>query len=238
MRSRRRSSVKSIRVALGQFGGLMGRGLIEILREDKSLRLLGRDLDHTALECVLAEQKPEIAILDETSVTEPLLLTRLLEAQPEIGLVVMAHLPSRAYAARLLAAGATCVSKDASAADIRATVHLAAEGHYMLTLPVDPQDGHGTRGETVRLTPRQAEVAQYMCWGQSYPTIAHRLGISQETVRAHAEQVLRKLGVPRKSDLIGLQIPGQRGTDAGWAVTRTIKSLPPRVSPQDPPLRE
>jgi DNA-binding NarL/FixJ family response regulator len=209
VRSSARASAESIRVVLGQFGALVDRGLLEILREDESLRLVGRDMDAIALECALVEQKPEIAILDERSMTEPLLIARLLAAQPEIGLVVMAHLPSRTYAARLLAAGATCLSKDASAADIRATVHLAAEGHHMLTLTTAPQNGYRAQGEADCLTPRQAEVLRYMRLGQAYPTIAHTLGISVETVRTHAEQVRRKLGVTRKSELIGIN-PSQR----------------------------
>ncbi|MGA2163235.1 MAG: LuxR C-terminal-related transcriptional regulator [Solirubrobacteraceae bacterium] len=197
---------KLITIALGQLGTLVGRGLIDVLREDESLRLIGRDLDRAALERVLAEQNPDVAILDEGSVTEPSLLPELLAAQPEIGLVVMAHLPGRVYAGRLLAAGATCLSKDASAADIRATVRHAAEGRrHMITLAVDPRDGCGAVGETARLTPRQAEVLQYMCLGQAYPTIAYALGISVETVRTHSLHVRRKLGVARKSELIGLQ---------------------------------
>ena len=196
-----------ITIALGQFGTLVGRGLIDVLQEDKNLRLIGTDLDRAALECALVERKPDIAILDEASVTEPALLWELLAAQPEIGLIVMAHLPSRAYAGRLLAAGATCLSKDASAADIRATVRHAAEGrHHMITLAVDLQDGCGTLSETVRLTPRQAEVLQYMCLGAAYPTIAYALGISVETVRTHSLQVRRKLGVAHKSEFIGLQV--------------------------------
>lgn len=231
VRSSVRASTKDIRVVLGQFGGLVGRGLREVLQDDESLRLIGRDLDRAALECALAEQKPEIAILDEASVTDPSLM-KLLAAQPEIGLVVLAHLPSRAYAARLLAAGATCLSKDASAADICATVHLAAEGHHMLTFAVDPQDRRGTRGETIRLTPRQAEVSQYMRLGMSYPTIAHTLGISVETVRTHAREVLSKLGVTHKSELVGLQAASAEPSSC------SLISLPPRVSPQDPPDRE
>ncbi len=198
---------KRITIALGQFGTLVGRGLIDVLQEDKSLRLIGTDLDRAALECALAEWKPDIAILDEASVTEPSLLPELLAAQPEIGLVVMAHLPSRAYAGRLLAAGATCLSKDAPAAGIRATVRHAAEGrHHMITLAIDLQDGCGTSRETAHLTPRQAEVLRYMCLGQAYPTIAYALGISVETVRTHSLHVRRKLGVARKSELIGLQV--------------------------------
>lgn len=198
------NDAKRITIALGQFGALVGRGLVEILREDERLRLIGRDLDGAALEYILAEQKPEIAILDETSATEPSLLTRLLVTQPEIGLIVMAHHPSRGYAAQLLAAGATCLSKDASATDIHATVHLAAEGHHMLKLSAEPHGKHRTRGDTARLTPRQAEILRYIRLDQSYPTIAHTLGISVETVRTHARQVRRKLGA-RKSDLVGLQ---------------------------------
>jgi DNA-binding NarL/FixJ family response regulator len=203
------SDVKRITIALGQFGALIGRGLVEVLQEDESLSLIGSDLDSAALERALAQQKPDIAILDEARVTEPSLLARLLGAQPEIGLVVMAHLPSRAYAARLLAAGATCLSKEASDAEIRATIHHAAEGcHHMFTLAVDP-GSFRTWDEPCSLTPRQAEVLRYMRLGQAYPTIALALGISVETVRTHAVQVRRKLGVARKSELVGLHGPVQ-----------------------------
>jgi two-component system response regulator DevR len=209
------NGTKRTTIALGQFGALVGRGLVEILREDERLRLIGKNLDDAALEYALAEHKPDIAILDEARVTEPSLLTRLLGAQPEIGLVVMAHLPSRAYAAKLLAAGAACLSKEASAVDIRATIHLVSEGHQMFTFAVGLQGERCFRGEAARLTPRQVEISRYMCMGQSYPTIAHTLGISVETVRTHARQVRRKLGVTRKSELVGLQSPNPRSANPG-----------------------
>jgi two-component system, NarL family, response regulator YdfI len=208
-----RASSKVIRVVLGQFGALVGRGLIEILREDESFNLIGRDLDCSAIECTLVEQKPEIVILDEGSIPEPSLLSKLLVARPEIGLVVVVHLPTRAYAARLLAAGATCLSKDASPEEIRATVHLAAGGHHMPTFDVDHRSGPIKWGEVACLTPRQTEVLRYMRLGQTYPTIACTLGIDVETVRTHAEQVRRKLGVARKSELVGLHVPGVPAED-------------------------
>jgi DNA-binding NarL/FixJ family response regulator len=199
------ASPRNVCVALGQFGALVGRGLIDVLRDDDRLRLVAKDLDQPALESVLSEQKPEIAIIDEASATEPSLLGGLLAVQPGLGLIVLAHLPSRGYAAKMLAAGATCLSKDAPAEDILATVHLAAEGHYMLKLSTELHGRLRSRGEAARLTPRQAEVLRYIRLGQSYPTIAHTLGINVETVRTHAGQVRRKLGA-RKSDLVGLQV--------------------------------
>ncbi len=197
-------STNNVRVVLGRFGAVVGRGLVDILREDIGLQLIARDLDDKALEAVLAGRRPEIAIIDEASATEPSLVTGLLAAQPEIGLIVLAHLPSRGYAAQMLAAGAICLSKDASAEDILATIRLAAEGHHMLKLSAEPRGRRRSRGERVGLTPRQVEVLRYMRLGHSYPMIAHTLGISVETVRTHAGQIRRKLGA-HKSDLIGLQ---------------------------------
>jgi DNA-binding NarL/FixJ family response regulator len=161
------NDTRRITIALGQFSTLVGRGLIDVLREDKSLRLIGRNLDRAALGRALAERKPDIAILDEASVTEPFLLPELLAARPEIRLIVMAHLPSRAYAGRLLAAGATCLSKDACAADIRATVRHAAEGrHHMITLAVALQD----KCSTWTRQPASRLVKQRYCgicaWGR------------------------------------------------------------------------
>lgn len=205
------NDAKHATIILGQFGALIGRGLVEILQEDKHLSVLGTDLDGVALERAVTKQTPDIAILDETRMTDPSLLARLLGARPGIGLVVMAHLPSRAYAGRLLAAGATCLSKEASAADICATIHHAAEGrHHLLTPVVDPP-GLRAWGEKGGLTPRQVEVLQYMRLGQGYPAIAHALGISVETVRVHARQVRRKFGVRHKSELIGLHGSGIGG---------------------------
>ncbi len=222
----------SINVVLGQFGGLVGRGLSEILREDVRLRLLGSGLDYHALERTLVEHKPDVAIVDEACVTEISSLRGLVAAKPDVGLVVVVHRPSRAYAARLLTAGATCLPKDSSGEHIRATVRLAAEGHRMLTFAANLKGGV-VWNDDCRLTPRQAEVLRYMSLGYAYSTIAHRLGISVETVRTHAKQVLSKLGVRRKSELIGLQ-----GAASVEPSSCSLISLPPLASPQDPPYGE
>lgn len=62
------------------------------------------------------------------------------------------------------------------------------------------------RGQRVSLTPRQGQVLDLM--RQQLPTreIAHRLGISEVTVRRHASAVMHKLDAPDRSaavDLLG-----------------------------------
>ena len=98
---------KYIAVALGRFDALLGRGLRQILSEDPRLQIVDTDLDNAALERIVAQQAPLVALLDEESVAKPPVLARLRASQPTIEIVVLAHRPARACGMRLLAAGAS-----------------------------------------------------------------------------------------------------------------------------------
>ena len=54
-----------VTVVLGRFDALVGRGLTQILNEDRDLRIIGTDLDDAALEHTVARQAPQVAILDD-----------------------------------------------------------------------------------------------------------------------------------------------------------------------------
>ncbi len=184
-----------ITVVLGQFDALVGRGLLQILQEDKGFRVVGDNLDGAALERMVTRWAPEVVVLDEASVAGPSILKRVRAVRPTIGIVVLAHCPTRPYRARVFTAGATCLSKDACAGDILATVRLVAEGKH----PV----------EVAALTAREVEVLECLRAGQSRAEIAHTLQIGVETVRTHTARIRHKLGARNKRELIGLPIHGQ-----------------------------
>ena len=202
-----------ITVVLGCFGALLGRGLAQILREDEGLRIVGIDLDSVALEHVVARQAPRVAVLDEPPVAptlaKPSLPERLRSTNPETGVVVLAHRPPLAYGMRLLAAGASCMSKDASAADIRAAIRIAADSRRVYA----SDDGHmverSSPGSAVTLTPRETEVLEYLSRAQSHAEFAYALQVGVETVRTHSAHIRRKLGVSNNRELIGLRIPAR-----------------------------
>lgn len=194
-----------VTVVLGRFGALVGRGLAQVLREDKRFRIIGIDLDVAALEHAVGRQAPRVVVLDEPLVAtaKPSLPERLRSANPEIGVVVLAHRPPLAYGMRMLAAGASCISKDAQPADILAAVRIAADGVRVYA----SDDGHVVErrypDKDASLTPREEEVLEYLSKGRSHGEIAHALGLSVETIRTHSAHIRNKLGVRRNRDLIG-----------------------------------
>jgi DNA-binding NarL/FixJ family response regulator len=200
--------VGHITVVFGHFDALVSRGLTQILREDRDLQIIGTDLDNATLAHVIAQRAPRVAILDETNVGPPS-VERLRTAHPTLGIVVLADHPTRAYGMRLLAAGASCLSKDAPVADILTVVHTAAEGRRVF-MPVEGcVVGGSYPADAASLTPREVEVLEYLSKGQSHAEIALALQLSVETIRTHAARIRGKLGVRSKRELIGLAVPAQ-----------------------------
>ncbi|HEY2537100.1 MAG TPA: response regulator transcription factor [Solirubrobacteraceae bacterium] len=204
---------------LGRFSALVGCGLAQIVREDRGLRIVGLDLDSAALEHAVARRAPEVAIVDEppAALAKPSLLEHLRKSNPETGVVVLAHRPPLAYGMRLLSVGASCVSKDASAADILAAVRVAADGRRVYA----SDDGHLVERSSpdlaARLTPRETEVFEYLSRARSHAEIAHALQLGVETVRTHSAHIRRKLGVRNNRELIGLPRPMPRSADTADA---------------------
>jgi len=91
------------------------------------------------------------------------------------------------------ALSAALVSADSFGLGGAVLVRLQEEG---LTLPsaTDLMDRY-------ELTPRQAEIALLLAKGASNREVARRLYISPHTVRTHAEQIFRKLGIHSRKAL-------------------------------------
>jgi len=196
-----------VTVAVGRFGSVIDRGLREILGAAEGLRLLGAGLDHDALESAVARRGAQVVILDEDSAASSSLPRRLCDTRADVGLVVLAHRPTRAYATRAVAFGVTvCLSTDASAEEIVRSVHLAADGRQVLVSMSERPSRVAQAAGTSALTRRERQVLNMLGKGQRNAEIAHALQISVETARMHAKHVYRKLGVSSRGELLGVEV--------------------------------
>lgn len=64
------------------------------------------------------------------------------------------------------------------------------------TGPTQPKNQFNQRGQP--LTPRQAEVMDYICLGMNNKEIARAMGITQKGVEAHVQDIYYKIGTGRR----------------------------------------
>jgi DNA-binding NarL/FixJ family response regulator len=195
-----------VNVVVGQLGCVIDRGLGQILGGARDLRVVGVGLDHAALERAVARGKAQVVVLDEDSVATPVVPRRLRGARASVGLVVLAHRPTRVRVTRMLADGVNvCLSTDASAPEVVQAVRLAADGRCMFV----SVSAHLPRASPERgirsLTRREREVLELLGAGHKNAEIARVLQISGETARTHTQHVYRKLGVSSRGELLRIE---------------------------------
>ncbi len=149
-------------------------------------------------------------MLNFGSLASPASVFQLHQACPDTRLVVLANRPTAAECNQMLSFGATaCLSKETQGRDVVNAIHLASRGMHVL-----PRSAAGGRGGdsigldgSDLLTPREADVLELLQEGSTNAQIAQSLSIGLETVRTHARNIYRKLGISSRRDLARIARP-------------------------------
>jgi DNA-binding NarL/FixJ family response regulator len=194
-------------VALARFEDLIARGLTALIEDDPNLEIVAADLDADRLRMTLQAQRPDVALLNYGSLTTPFEVHALHTEHPHTRLVVLASRPTPAEASQMLTFGATaCLSKETQARDVLNAIHLASRGLQVLpraaasggdVLPF----GRSGRPGPEPLTAREIQVLALLQDGRSHAQSALQLQVGVETVRTHARNIYRKLGVRTRREL-------------------------------------
>ena len=194
-------------VVAGQFEDLTAFGLRRLLDEDESVELVAGDVALEDLEAVLDEHDGAVVLLNFGSLPSATVVYGIHRAHPDSHVVVLANRPTTAEATQMLSFGAAaCIPKETQARDIITAIHLASRGMNMLPRTKDVADNLGPPGPDL-LTPREAEVLDLLQQGRTNAEIAARLSIGVETVRTHAGNIYRKLGISSRRELARLSRP-------------------------------
>jgi DNA-binding NarL/FixJ family response regulator len=191
-------------VVAGEFEDLTAFGLRRLLEEDESVEMVAGDVSLEDLETVLDEHDGAVVLLNFGSLPSATVIYNLHRAHPASHVVVLANRPTTAEATQMLSFGAAaCIPKEIQARDIITAIHLASRGMNMLPRTKDVANNVGPPGPDL-LTPREAEVLELLQNGQTNAEIAARLSIGVETVRTHAGNIYRKLGISSRRELARL----------------------------------
>jgi len=198
-------------VVTSQFEDLVALGLAQLIAEDENLEILAEGVGLDSMEVAIVDHSPAVVVLNFGSLSSPAQVFQLHQAHPKARLVVLANRPSAAECNQMLSFGATaCLSKETEGRDVVNAIHLASRGMHVL-----PRSAAGGRGGADTfgldgsdlLTPREADVLELLQEGSTNAQIAQSLSIGLETVRTHARNIYRKLGISSRRDLARITRP-------------------------------
>lgn len=193
-----------IRVLVAGSSPLTRAGLEGIVQSNTALELTGSVPSGSVAE-VVEERTPDVVLLEVPAFDERwahavgglglpvVLLTDLHEDGVLLDAVVRLH--PRAV-----------LAPDASQTEIVAAIVAAAAGLYVLQRPAldlltsDSRPVIDSLDEP--LSPRELEVLSTLAEGLSNKLIAHRLGISEHTVKFHVASVMAKLHADSRTDAV------------------------------------
>jgi DNA-binding NarL/FixJ family response regulator len=190
-----------VAVVVARFDDLLAGGLRELIENDPNLAIVARDVEQTRIPLVLRARRPDVAILDVGALIKFAEVRELCRRYPATRLVLLANDPSIEECSQLLAFGASaCLGKDTQSRDILNAIHLASRGLRVIPqTPSRPDRVPIAAGHL--LTRREAEVLPLLQQGRSNAEIALALHVSVETIRTHAGNIYRKLGVSSRREL-------------------------------------
>ncbi len=190
-------------VAVGALSPAVSRALSACLTE-AGIATLDASVDAETLAALLERVRPDVAILGERIGYTA--LGRLRASAPQMGILLLAPVPTELLGGLVTEAGISCVNLRVSERELIAALRVTARGEHVFLATPEPRRGERLLARA--LTPREGEVLALMELGCSHDEIAYRLTISAETAKAHAKRIYRKLGVHSKAELHAALLPG------------------------------
>jgi len=192
--------------------------LRRMLAGEPDLELVGEASDAARGHEQARELKPDVVLMDiNTPGMSSLEAAQLIARDtPDTRLVLLTSGEDEGYLLECLEAGAAgYLPKNSPAARLLAAVREVYHGRKYVSPQVLGKliedfraRGRGRRGlgRGSTLTPREREVVKMIAEGQSVKQIAAQLGRSVKTIEAHKFNLMRKLDIHSKADLIAYAI--------------------------------
>ncbi len=189
-------------------------GVRMLLESDPQLEIVGEGENGAEAVRLVRDLKPDIVLMDVTMPEmDGVEATRAIKAlpQPPAVLALSIH-EGTDYFFRMLRAGASgYVPKRAAPEELLRAIHAVAQGNVFLEPSVAKEivsdylarveDGH-EHDSYDGLTEREREILTYIAEDATNMAIANLLKISVSTVERHRENIMRKLNLHTRTELV------------------------------------
>ena len=202
----------AIRILIADDHTVVRSGLRALLERDPDLEFVGEAGDGAETLRQVETLQPDLVLLDITMPPESGIETakQLKEKHPELLILFLTmHEDETLLHEALRAGGAGYVIKRAEEAEILQAIHTVSEGdlyvHPSMTRALLHQTvtSEQRRGAPVEpLTPRELDVLRLLVRGNTNRQSAEVLGLSVRTVENHRANLMGKLGISSRVELV------------------------------------
>ncbi|HSG43977.1 MAG TPA: response regulator transcription factor [Anaerolineales bacterium] len=204
-----------IRVLITDDHLVVREGLHLILETADDIEVIGEAVDGAECLRLTPELKPDLILMDlqmprMDGITA---IEHLRKDFPEIAIVILTTYNEDDLMIRALQAGARgYLLKDSSREDLIDTIQAAAKGETllkpdivsrMLTLQSAPKPASTSQTDSP-LTEREHEVLLSIARGERNKEVAHNLGITERTVKAHLQSIYQKFNVDSRAAAVAV----------------------------------
>lgn len=196
---------------------LLRQGLRRLLQDEEDVEVIGEAGDAAAALERVTELRPDIVLMDiGMPGFSPFDAARVIQSDyPATRVVFLTMHEDEDYVMQGLQAGASgYVLKDTPAAKLTSVLREVHDGGKYVSPEVlggllsRVHDGKPEKlgSRKTNLTPREREIMKLLAEGHTVRKIANMLSVSMKTVEAHKFNLMRKLDIHNKAELVHLAI--------------------------------
>lgn len=193
---------------------IVRKGLRDLLETEANLQVIGEAANGLEVVAMVERLKPDILVLDVVmpGLNGVEVTQQVLRRSPQTRVIIFSMHADESYVLRALRNGASgYVLKDSSPDELVRAVREVLAGRRYLGPPlseraietyVQQKAEMATLDRYERLTTREREILHLTLEGYNNTQIAEQLSISPRTVATHRTNMMRKLGLKTRTDLI------------------------------------
>jgi two-component system response regulator NreC len=199
-----------LRVLIIDDHAVLRAGLWRLLQREPGIAPVAQAANASEGVSAAAEHQPDIVLMDVTMPGENGIeaIPRLLAASPSSKVLVVSMHDDARYVRDAFAAGASgYVLKEAADAELVTAIQQVAAGgtHVnpgLRAVIAVPETKVQTEAASDPLSEREHEVLRLLTLGQTNQQIAEKLGLSVKTAETHRADIMRKLGLRSRAELV------------------------------------
>lgn len=204
-----------VRILIADREAVYRAGLRALLERDPRIRVVGEAAHGAGVIKAKHLWETDVLLLDSDlpGPPNPRGIVRMLQNTPKTNILVIAMSEDRRCVQDLLRVGARgCILKESTEDELLEAVHLVATGESYVdsefvgrgmaapdAVEQALDDGSAPAGP---FTSREEDVCKLLVNGATHAEIAEKLGISQSAVEGHRHDIMTKLGIESRADLV------------------------------------